>query len=188
MEPNKKYGFQIRVKSTNNVWGEYSPVFYASTMSTSSSLSNNVINNLGQDKEDEIYTEDDSTEMRFFASVSVAVVVFLVLTIIAIVFVLRTKHQDDFIVEKKSTMEKNPLDYASNDGKLWKFPFILHILSQYRVLKIVSDFFGTTNSRSYVDPHTYEDPNQAVREFAREIDASCITIEAIIGMYSNPSF
>lgn len=120
LEPNKKYGFQIRVKSTNNVWGEYSQVFYASTMSTSSSLSNNVINNLEQDKEDEIYTEDDSTEMRFFASVSVAVVVFLVLTIIAIVFVLRTKHQDDFIVEKKSTMEKNPLDYASNDGRMSK--------------------------------------------------------------------
>uniref|UniRef100_A0A182MD96 Protein kinase domain-containing protein n=1 Tax=Anopheles culicifacies TaxID=139723 RepID=A0A182MD96_9DIPT len=39
--------------------------------------------------------------------------------------------------------------------------------------------FGT--SRSYVDPHTYEDPNQAIREFAREIDASYITIEAIIG-------
>lgn len=36
-------------------------------------------------------------------------------------------------------------------------------------------------SRSYVDPHTYEDPNQAVREFTREIDASHITIEAIIG-------
>jgi hypothetical protein len=32
-----------------------------------------------------------------------------------------------------------------------------------------------------VDPHTYEDPHQAVKEFAREIDASCITIEAIIG-------
>ncbi|XP_071440458.1 ephrin type-A receptor 4-A isoform X1 [Hetaerina americana] len=39
----------------------------------------------------------------------------------------------------------------------------------------------STSSRTYVDPHTYEDPNQAVREFAREIDASCITIEAIIG-------
>ena len=40
--------------------------------------------------------------------------------------------------------------------------------------------------RSYVDPHTYEDPNQAVREFAREIDAAYITIEAIIGMTFEP--
>lgn len=46
---------------------------------------------------------------------------------------------------------------------------------------MTTPLFGT--SRSYVDPHTYEDPNQAIREFAREIDASYITIEAIIGMY-----
>ncbi|XP_037992599.1 ephrin type-A receptor 5 isoform X8 [Motacilla alba alba] len=35
--------------------------------------------------------------------------------------------------------------------------------------------------RTYVDPHTYEDPNQAVHEFAKEIEASCITIERVIG-------
>ncbi|XP_067826793.1 ephrin type-A receptor 8-like isoform X2 [Heptranchias perlo] len=33
----------------------------------------------------------------------------------------------------------------------------------------------------YVDPHTYEDPSQAVREFAREIEASRIKIEKVIG-------
>ncbi|XP_054745644.1 ephrin type-A receptor 4a-like [Anastrepha obliqua] len=44
---------------------------------------------------------------------------------------------------------------------------------------VTTPLFG--NSRSYVDPHTYEDPNQAIREFAREIDANYITIEAIIG-------
>ncbi|XP_062888883.1 ephrin type-A receptor 8 isoform X2 [Mobula hypostoma] len=33
----------------------------------------------------------------------------------------------------------------------------------------------------YVDPHTYEDPGLAVREFAREIEASRIKIEKVIG-------
>ncbi|KAI3368540.1 hypothetical protein L3Q82_025548 [Scortum barcoo] len=33
----------------------------------------------------------------------------------------------------------------------------------------------------YIDPFTYEDPNEAVREFAKEIDPSCIKIEEVIG-------
>nr|XP_055044081.1 ephrin type-B receptor 2 isoform X1 [Misgurnus anguillicaudatus] len=33
----------------------------------------------------------------------------------------------------------------------------------------------------YIDPFTYEDPNEAVREFAKEIDASCVKIEQVIG-------
>ncbi|XP_076832908.1 LOW QUALITY PROTEIN: ephrin type-A receptor 4 [Brachyhypopomus gauderio] len=36
--------------------------------------------------------------------------------------------------------------------------------------------------RIYVDPFTYEDPNQAIKEFAKEIDASCIKIEKVIGI------
>ena len=35
--------------------------------------------------------------------------------------------------------------------------------------------------RTYVDPYTYEDPSLAVREFTKEIDASFITIESVIG-------
>ncbi|XP_061592924.1 ephrin type-B receptor 2-like isoform X2 [Cololabis saira] len=33
----------------------------------------------------------------------------------------------------------------------------------------------------YIDPFTYEDPNEAVREFAKEIDMSCVKIEQVIG-------
>ena len=33
----------------------------------------------------------------------------------------------------------------------------------------------------YIDPSTYEDPCQAIREFAREVDPTYIKIEEVIG-------
>lgn len=38
----------------------------------------------------------------------------------------------------------------------------------------------------YIDPFTYEDPNEAVREFAKEIDISCVKIEEVIGAGKSP--
>ncbi|XP_038859059.1 ephrin type-B receptor 1-B-like [Salvelinus namaycush] len=39
----------------------------------------------------------------------------------------------------------------------------------------------TPGIKIYIDPFTYEDPNEAVREFAKEIDVSCVKIEEVIG-------
>ncbi|XP_016138558.1 ephrin type-B receptor 2 isoform X2 [Sinocyclocheilus grahami] len=36
-------------------------------------------------------------------------------------------------------------------------------------------------TKIYIDPFTYEDPNEAVREFAKEIDVTCVKIEQVIG-------
>ena len=33
----------------------------------------------------------------------------------------------------------------------------------------------------YIDPFTYEDPNEAIREFAKEIEFPCVKIEQVIG-------
>lgn len=65
------------------------------------------------------------------------------------------------------------LDIAIKDGG-YKY------YSARRNFAVTTPLFGA-NRTTYVDPHNYEDPNQAIREFAREIDASYITIEAIIG-------
>ncbi|KRK04915.1 ephrin type-B receptor 1-B isoform X2 [Drosophila yakuba] len=136
---NTEYGFQVRCKTING-FGSYSNMIYAQTLQSVGSV------------------YDDSVQIRFIAGAIVTAVLFLVIFIIATVYFMRSKHQDE--LDKKSTNHLPlPLDYASNE--------------------VTTPLFG--NSRSYVDPHTYEDPNQAIREFAREIDANYITIEAIIG-------
>ena len=38
-----------------------------------------------------------------------------------------------------------------------------------------------SNRKTYIDLHTYEDPNIAVKQFTKEIESKFITIEAIIG-------
>lgn len=155
LNDNTEYGFQVRYKTLNG-YGTYSTIVYAHTQPGVSSV------------------YEDNVQMRMLAGATVAVVAILVLVIVATVLFLRSKHQDD-IDKKSSNHMPLPLDYASNEVLgMDTTPIVKTIQSN-----VTTPLFG--NSRSYVDPHTYEDPNQAIREFAREIDANYITIEAIIG-------
>ncbi|CAF0852909.1 unnamed protein product [Adineta ricciae] len=38
-----------------------------------------------------------------------------------------------------------------------------------------------TTAKTYIDPHTYEDPTKAVKDFSRELDPNLIVIESVIG-------
>ncbi|KAM7004304.1 LOW QUALITY PROTEIN: ephrin type-B receptor 4-like [Passerculus sandwichensis] len=40
---------------------------------------------------------------------------------------------------------------------------------------------GAGGGKLYIDPLTYEDPEVALRDFAQEIDVTCVTIEEVIG-------
>ncbi|XP_017033637.1 ephrin type-B receptor 1-B isoform X4 [Drosophila kikkawai] len=152
---NTEYGFQVRCKTLNG-FGSYSNMIYAQTLQAVSSV------------------YDDSVQIRFIAGAIVSGVLFLVIFIVATVYFMRSKHQDE--LDKKSTNHLPlPMDYASNEVNSMDTTPIVKTLH----LNVTTPLFG--NSRCYIDPHTYEDPNQAIREFAREIDANYITIEAIIG-------
>lgn len=46
---------------------------------------------------------------------------------------------------------------------------------------VIFSFAVSPGVKVYIDPFTYEDPNDAIHEFAKEIDISCVKIEEVIG-------
>jgi len=51
---------------------------------------------------------------------------------------------------------------------------------------MLSSQFLYERQKTYVDPTTYDNPQRALLEFTKEIDASCINIECTIGGGKNP--
>uniref|UniRef100_A0A4W6D8Y2 Ephrin type-B receptor 3 n=1 Tax=Lates calcarifer TaxID=8187 RepID=A0A4W6D8Y2_LATCA len=77
----------------------------------------------------------------------------------------------------------SPADFSTNLQTTATLVFIIAVV----VIAIVclrsgyNSFTITPGMKVYIDPFTYEDPNEAVREFAKEIDVSCVKIEEVIG-------
>ncbi|XP_033220238.1 ephrin type-B receptor 1-B isoform X16 [Belonocnema kinseyi] len=154
LKPGTEYALQVRAKTTRG-WGEYTPVVYKKTPHA-----------MGLD----YVGDEDNMQVRIIAGAIVAVVVLLVIIIIMTVLFLRSRASDE--CNKKQPSDCDTLEYRNGEGL---------VVTYMGVAGAGAGGTGGASSRSYVDPHTYEDPNQAVREFAREIDAGYITIEAIIG-------
>ncbi|XP_046825932.1 ephrin type-B receptor 1-B isoform X13 [Vespa crabro] len=179
LKPATDYAIQVRAKTTRG-WGEYTPVIYKKTPHA-----------MGLD----YVGEDDNMQVRIIAGAVVAVVVLLVIIIVMTVLFLRRNplHLNPYASLDSTHIMQFRCSRASDECNK-KQPSDCDTL-EYRNGEVTTPLFtpavgvtgagaggtGGTGARSYVDPHTYEDPNQAVREFAREIDAGYITIEAIIG-------
>ncbi|KAJ8679399.1 hypothetical protein QAD02_015186 [Eretmocerus hayati] len=186
LKPGTDYAIQVRAKTTRG-WGEYTPIIYKRTPHT-----------MGLD----YVPDEENMQVRIIAGAIVAVVVLLMIIIVMTVLFLRSRASDE--CNKKQPSDCDTLEYRNGEGlvvtymhcKMDSSPIVTTHANKSKS-SLTTPLFtpavgvsgsaggpggaGGTSARSYVDPHTYEDPNQAVREFAREIDAGYITIEAIIG-------
>ncbi|XP_067213730.1 ephrin type-A receptor 4-A isoform X11 [Linepithema humile] len=156
LKSSTDYAIQVRAKTTRG-WGEYTPVVFKKTPHA-----------IGPD----YIGEEDNMQVRIIAGAIVAVVVLLVIIIIMTVLILRRASDE---CNKKQPSDCDTLEYRNGEVTTPLFTPAVGVAAAG------AGGAGGAGARSYVDPHTYEDPNQAVREFAREIDAGYITIEAIIG-------
>ncbi|XP_076066161.1 eph receptor tyrosine kinase isoform X4 [Oratosquilla oratoria] len=162
LEQRTVYGFQVRAKTTKG-WGEWSAPIYKMT---------------GQLLGTAYVGDEDNTQVRIIVGATVGAFVVIAVIVIMTLLFLRSRGTDE--CNKKQPSDCDTLEYRNGEvhGVLENPP----IVQTHTTGSMTTPLFTqVSHHRTYIDPHTYEDPNQAIREFAREIDASYITIEAIIG-------
>lgn len=88
-----------------------------------------------------------------------------------------------FFRKQNSHTRQGPEDtyFSSAGGQNKKKFFLCMLKSIYLILNHVILTEQLKPLKTYVDPHTYEDPNTAVLKFATEIHPSHITKEKVIG-------
>uniref|UniRef100_A0A672YYB9 Ephrin type-B receptor 3 n=1 Tax=Sphaeramia orbicularis TaxID=375764 RepID=A0A672YYB9_9TELE len=91
----------------------------------------------------------------------------------------------DFTDPPKTWQEQLPLIVGSATATLVFIIAVVVIaivcLRSEHTSSTLYTYVVTPGMKVYIDPFTYEDPNEAVREFAKEIDVSCVKIEEVIG-------
>ncbi|XP_043675212.1 ephrin type-B receptor 2 isoform X4 [Vespula pensylvanica] len=198
LKPATDYAIQVRAKTTRG-WGEYTPVIYKKTPHAMG------LDYVGEDDNMQVRIIAGAV-----VAVVVLLVIIIVMTVLFLrrnplhlnpyasldsthIMQFRCSRASDEC-NKKQPSDCDTLEYRNGEGlvvtymhcKMDSSPIVTthtnnKSKSSLGVTGAGAGGTGGTGARSYVDPHTYEDPNQAVREFAREIDAGYITIEAIIG-------
>ncbi|XP_043228941.1 ephrin type-B receptor 1-B-like [Amphibalanus amphitrite] len=161
---NTEYGFQVRARTARG-WSEYSRPLYTTTgpAADSAYLGGSGANGGGMNVE-------------VIAGVSVAVGVLLAVVIVVAVLFVKSRSMEN--PHKKRPRDVGSMGY--HNGLAMQMGLNTPVQTPSTALTSPA-FSPVTHQRTYIDPHTYEDPNQAIREFAREIDASHIIIEAVIG-------
>ncbi|XP_029606992.1 ephrin type-B receptor 1-like isoform X2 [Salmo trutta] len=153
LRPGIMYMVQVRARTVAG-FGKYSSKQFFQTLT------------------DDEYKSELREQLPLIAGSAAAGVVFLV-SLVAISIVCSRKR-----AYMKETIYSDKLQHCSTGRELSLRPDMSSCPSP---MACPTHFSGSPAMKIYIDPFTYEDPNEAVREFAKEIDVSCVKIEEVIG-------
>ncbi len=161
LKEGTEYAFQVRAQTSNGEFGDFNRAVFKVT---------------GQESDPVFVGEEESTQIRIAVGVIVTILILVALALTMYFVFKRT-----MLAERH--VEKDADNYRGMDnpfaGTSETLPIVqTHTSSLAHQGAIYNPF---SSHKTYVDPHTYEDPHVAVKQFAKEIDSKYITIEAIIG-------
>ena len=163
--PDTEYGFQVRAQTAQGSWSDFSLPVYSTTRGSN---------------EESIYVAESGDGVQVRVAIGVIVAVILILALAGVLlFIMKRNNGNGWAKQGVIPGEKDccdSLDYRGLDAHFTgaeNLPIV-----QTHTSALAPPF---SSHKTYVDPHTYEDPHVAVKQFAKEIDSRFITIEAIIG-------
>ncbi len=174
LKRDTEYAFQVRAQTASRGWGPFSrPPVYANTG--------------GRLGGDAIYVGDgDGSGVQ----VTVGIVSVIVVIALFVIVILLLRRSGIIWGVMKKDGDSDSIDYRGIDNN---YPTeTLPIVQTAHGGQTLGHHGTLANNlhpvynpfslhKTYVDPHTYEDPNAAVKQFAKEIDPKFIMIEQIIG-------
>ncbi|TKS75175.1 Ephrin type-B receptor 1-A [Collichthys lucidus] len=98
-----------------------------------------------------------------------------IVSLVAIVIICTRRRQ------LKESVYGDKLQQYNTGGEVTLRPDMFSGTTPTVTFPTLSEGHSSPGVKIYIDPFTYEDPNEAVREFAKEIDPSCVKIEEVIG-------
>ncbi|XP_017557999.1 ephrin type-B receptor 1 isoform X1 [Pygocentrus nattereri] len=152
LRPGTMYVVQVRARTVAG-FGKYSSKMCFQTLT------------------DEDYKSELREQLPLIAGSAAAAVVFIV-SLVAISIVCSRKR-----AYTKEAVYSDKLQHYSTGTELSLRPDLSNCHSSMGCPTLP----GSPGMKIYIDPFTYEDPNEAVREFAKEIDVSTVKIEEVIG-------
>ncbi|XP_013391436.1 ephrin type-B receptor 1-B isoform X2 [Lingula anatina] len=169
LQASTQYSFQVRGKVFEG-WGEWTlPVSVFTEAFITREVPTTTVSLAKDDKQTSPgFVNTDG----IIAGAAVAVIVSLIIVAVMVVIYLKRNNQP---CNEKNKSDCDQLHYSNV-----QYPPPV-IVDTHMNGSLTMPLFAPPGVRTYVDPHTYEDPQQAVREFTKEIDASFITIESVIG-------
>ena len=157
-----EYGFQVRAKRVSGGWGDFTPPTYRMTPAQL-----------------EVKPLPGHSVPSTPTIVGAVVAVIVLVLLIAVVVTLYLRRGSDGWSEKQQVGDFDNQEYrgVSPHYTAESGAGIVHTHTG-GTMPLFNTF---ATHKTYIDPHTYEDPHQAIRQFAKELDPRYITIEAIIG-------